>query len=93
MTKKELITELADECSISQARADEYFKKLIHIVRSNLQAGRHVRLEGLGRLEVHHCKAHPGFDPSRRKKIAVAAKNRVKFKASLSLKEAVNGSR
>jgi nucleoid DNA-binding protein len=86
-----LIAEFAGSCNINRASADFYFKKLISIVRSNLEAGRHVKLEGLGVFGVHHWKARPGYDPIRKAKITVDARNGVQFKATKSLKDAVNG--
>ena len=63
MKKSELIAEFAESCGINRAMANEYFDKLIKIVTSNLQAGRHVKLEKLGtrgprslqKDQHHHC--------------------------------------
>ena len=93
MKKSELIAEFAESCGINRAMANEYFDKLIKIVTSNLQAGRHVKLEKLGTFGVHHYKERVGRDPFRKINITIAARNKVRFTATKSLKDAVNGAR
>lgn len=90
MTKTELIGELAELSGCTKKYATEMFENLLHIIKSNLVAGRHVDLAGFGKFDVHHMSQRKGVNPRTREPMTVPRKNKVRFKAHKGLKDAVN---
>ena len=90
MTKIELITALTQKGNCTRKEADEALNLVTSVIIESLMAGKKVHLTGLGTFEIHERKAKETKNPRTRKKMVVPAKKAPAFRASKSLKEAVN---
>mgnify|MGYP002626130021 CR=1 FL=1 len=90
MTKIELITALTQKGNCTRKEADEALTLVTDVIIESLIAGEKVHLTGLGTFEIHERKAKETKNPRSGKKMTVPAKNAPAFRASKSLKEAVN---
>ena len=54
-----------------------------------LKNGEKVSLKGFGTFSVKACPARPGYDMNRGKSVTIPAQNRVSFKFSPAVKDAV----
>ena len=80
MKKNELVEKVAEGASLTKADA----------VSGALVEGDKVALKGLGTFEVRERKARTGINPRTRETIEIPASKVPAFKASSTLKDAVN---
>lgn len=90
MNKKELVSAVAREAGLTNAKAAEAVEAFIKSVSGTLQQGEDVRIPGFGSFEVSHRAASKGVNPANGTPIDIPARNVPKFKAGNLLKEAVN---
>lgn len=90
MTKAELITAIADRTGISKKQAEEALAALTESITEALAQGHEVSLPGLGKLSVTDRPARQGRNPATGEAIEIAARKAPAFKASQTLKDAVN---
>jgi DNA-binding protein HU-beta len=90
MTKVELVEKMAKDAGISKAAAGKSLDSLVDGVKKALKKkdGK-VTLTGFGTFSKVRRKAREGRNPQTGKKIKIAARNAVKFKAGKALKDAV----
>lgn len=89
MTKADLISALAEENNMSKKEVDEFFNSLANLTYKTLQGKDELTLPGLGKFVVKYREPRMGRNPSTGQQIKIEGKNIAKFKASSSLKEAV----
>lgn len=90
MKKNELVEKVAEGASLTKADAERAINALVSAVSEALVEGDKVTLKGLGTFEVRERKARTGINPRTRETIEIAASKVPAFKASSTLKDAVN---
>ena len=89
MTKKELITTIADEANISKAAAEKALNAVIEGITDALSNREKVTFVGFGTFYVAERPARKGRNPKTGDPIEIPACTVPKFKPGKSLKEAV----
>ena len=82
MKKNELVEKVAEGASLTKADAERAINALVNAVSEALVEG--------GTFEVRERKARTGINPRTRETIEIAASKVPAFKASSTLKDAVN---
>ncbi|MDD5299335.1 MAG: HU family DNA-binding protein [Gallionella sp.] len=93
MNRKELIDALAGKTGCTKACADRSIGSLIEIITATLKKGDNVALVGFGTFEVRKRAARNGRNPATGAALKIKASKAPAFKASATLKAAVNGSK
>ena len=91
MTKSELITALADKAGTTKSAAASIVDALTDVATAQLATGNEVSLPGIGKLTVAHREARTGRNPATGAPAEIPARVAVKFAASATLKNALNG--
>ena len=89
MTKKELVSAMAEKTEQTKVKTAEMLDALIEVVSETLSNGEEVAIAGLGKFEVRERAARNGRNPQTREAITIAASKVPVFKASKTLKNAV----
>lgn len=90
MTKAELVDGMAKEAGITKKAAAKALAAFVKAIHGSLKKkGGKIRVADLGTFLVVHRKARTGVNPQTRKKIKIPAGNVPRFRASKSLKQAV----
>ena len=90
MNKTELAKIVAEKAGVSQKKAADAVNVVIDEITAALVAGDKVQLSGLGIFEVRSRAARTSRNPRTGESVEVAASKVAVFKASKTLKEAVN---
>ena len=90
MNKNELISEIADCCELTKAKAAECVDAFIETISKSLSKGKEVRLVGFGTFTSVKRKATTGRNPRTGAEIKIAASVQPKFKPGKALKDQVN---
>ena len=90
MKKADLIAKIAEDASITKVQADAALKSFIDCVGATLKGDDKLSLLGFGTFSVQHRAAREGRNPATGKKMQIAAKNVVKFKAGKAMNEIIN---
>ena len=90
MTKIELITALVQKGHCTRKQADEALSLVTSVLIDALKKGEKFHLTGLGTFEIHERKAKVTKNPRTLDPMTTPAKKAPAFRASKSLKEAVN---
>jgi len=90
MTKDELSNWMAKEAGITKKAAAKALNAFVKAIHDSLKkkAGK-IRIADLGTFVVFHKNARTGMNPRTQKKIKIPAGNVPRFRASTSLKKAV----
>jgi len=89
MNKTELVNAIAAGAGISKVDAKKALEAAVEAVTKPLKKGDKVALIGFGTLSVVKRDARTGVNPATGKKIQIAARKTVKFKAGAELAAAV----
>lgn len=92
MNKKELIKFLSEEMGMSKAHTEVMFEEMFAAIGKALTDGKDVSIPRFGKFQISTSEARKGRNPKTGEEIDIPAKNRVKFKASKSLKDSVASS-
>jgi DNA-binding protein HU-beta len=90
MTKAELIAVMAEGAAVPKAAAAKALEAYVGAVAKELKKSGKLGLVGFGTFSVLKRKAREGRNPQTGKKIKIAAKKVVKFKAGKALADKVN---
>ena len=90
MNKGDLVEKIADDADISKASADRALSAAIDAIIKAVTKGDDVQLIGFGTFKVNERAARTGRNPRTGEEIHIAAAKVPAFKASKTLKEAVN---
>ncbi|WP_029906322.1 HU family DNA-binding protein [Mycoplasmopsis opalescens] len=90
MTKKELVSALAEDLQVPVRVADQFLDRLTFIIKEQLIAEEKVRVWPLGIFETTVKKGRETLNPFTRETMHVPEKRVVKFYPSKKLKEVVN---
>lgn len=89
MTKKELVSAMAEKTEQTKVKTAEMLDALIEVISETLSNGEEVAIAGLGKFEVRERAARNGRNPQTGEAITIAASKVPAFKASKTLKDAV----
>lgn len=90
MTKAELIAAIADATGVAKKDVNEVLDQLAVEIKEELQRGGDVTLVGVGKFETIKRTERTGRNPQTGDPITISAAIAPKFKASKTLKEALN---
>lgn len=90
MNKTELIDKIAEGSGLTKTDSKKALEAAVSAIQAALVAGDKVSLVGFGTFSVSERPAHEGINPATKKKIQIAAKKLVKFKAGAELADAIN---
>ena len=82
-------TEIAEETGITKTVVNKVCEMFMDKIVETLKNGEKVSLKGFGTFSVKACPARQGYDMSRGKAVTIPAQNRVSFKFSPAVKDAV----
>ena len=85
MNKTELVNAIAAEAKLTKVQAKEALEATLKVIGETLAKGDKVALIGFGSFAVNERGARTGINPRTKKKIKIAAKKIVKFKAGAEL--------
>ncbi|MBU2840546.1 HU family DNA-binding protein [Acidithiobacillus thiooxidans] len=91
MNKKELVSLIAKNGSMSSAQADLALEAVTGSIAGSLALGKELRIQGLGTFSVANKKGRKGRNPRTGEEIEIPASRVVRFKPAKGLKEAING--
>lgn len=92
MTKTDIIAAIAEPGVLTQQQAAAALDGLAAVVTCVLGEGESVKIPGIGTLEPRETGPRIGRNPRTGAEVAVAASTKVAFKASATLKKALNPS-
>jgi len=92
MTKKEIISHIAEKASITNKVTVGVLDALIALIIQTLKEEGEIRISQLGTFKVVERKARIGVNPRTGVKISIPSTKVATFKASQNLKDTVNGS-
>ena len=90
MNKTELITAIAEASGLTKKDAERALNATVDQITKALAAGDRIQLTGLGIFETKKREARTGRNPITGETITIAAATLPNFKASKTLKDAVN---
>ena len=89
MTKKDLISHVADNAAITKKQAGIAVDAVLDGIKKTLRRGDKVSLVGFGTFSVKHRKSRTGVKPGSGERMVYPAKNVPHFKAGKGLKDSV----
>jgi DNA-binding protein HU-beta len=90
MNKSELVAAVAAEAGLTKAQAQKAVEATVNAIAGALKNKEAVALLGFGTFSVNERPAREGINPATKEKIAIPAKNVIKFKAGSELANSVN---
>lgn len=89
MNKAELVTAVAEKCSMTRKTAEEAINAFTQAITDALVNDEKVKLSGFGSFEVVHRAARTGRNPATGQDIQIAESQAPVFKPGKTLKDAV----
>lgn len=89
MTKKDLITAIAEKSGLSKKDSEAALAAFIETVEEQLKAGQSVQLTGFGTFEVRERAERKALNPRTKEPITVPATKTPAFKAGKALKDVI----
>lgn len=89
LTKKEIVSKVAQFADITQNDAEIAINTLIAIIIAELQTGHEITLPGLGTFVKKRKPERIGVNPTTGERIQIPGKNVAKFRPAKNLKDAV----
>lgn len=89
LTRDKLVKILCEEIGINQREAKEIVYSFFELIKSNLLAGKNVKLTGLGLFKLIDKGSRPGRDLSKNLAIPIEPRRVVTFKSGVVLKEKI----
>lgn len=90
MTKTDLIKSVAAECEITKKDSEQIVNKVFELIQRGLEENDKVNIAGFGIFSVKDRAAREGVNPRTKEKIVIPASKSPAFKASKTLKDALN---
>jgi len=91
VNKSGLIDAISDTTSLTRREAEDAVNALVHAVVSEVRSGRRVAVVGFGSFNPTQRGARMGRNPQTGAPVKIAAARGVRFSASTTLKDIVNG--
>lgn len=89
MNKKQLVAKMAEKTGMNLTESGKALDAFVSSVTEALKSGDGVQLVGFCTMQVKDKPARDGVNPATGKKIKIAAKKAIKFKAGTTLEESV----
>ena len=89
VTLKQIAGALAERHGMVRKRMDELLDGVVALITKHLKEGDHIRIAGLGTLQVRNRAARMGRNPATGEQIVINASKKIAFRASKDLNEAV----
>ena len=89
MNKKEIVNLVAERLNGTKKEAQEYVNEIFNIVEEALKEGSTVDISGFGKFTIAERAERKGINPATKESIVIPASKSVKFKASKTLKDAI----
>ena len=90
MVKSELIVAIGENLAVPKETITDVVNAAIKEIVNALNKEGEVTLRGLGTFKVSQKQERPGRNPKTGEDVTISARNVVSFKASTTLKEAIN---
>lgn len=90
MNKKDLTASLAETLGMKKKDTEMVMDALIELITRELRTGNEVNLSGFGKFQIRNRIEHNGRNPQTGESLLIPASKSVGFKASATLKNAVN---
>ena len=90
MNKTELVNAIAQGAGLTKADSKKALDVALEAIADALKNKEAVALLGFGTFSVNERPAREGINPATKEKIAIPAKNVIKFKAGSELANSVN---
>ena len=90
MTKADFEARLAEQTGMTKNAAAGALNAMLGIISDELLNGGDVTLNGIGSLKVADQLASNRINPRTGARVSVPAKKRIKFRASIPMKKALN---
>lgn len=90
MNKTELVEAIAKEAGFTKKDITTAIEAMTTVITNELENGGEVKLTGIGTFYVTETAARQGHNPATMEPITIEAKKNVRFKASSTLKNALN---
>ena len=91
MTKNDLIEKIGGMTGFTKKESSEIVRGVFDLVKSTLENGENIKISGFGTFEVKEKDARIGRNPQTGESIEITARRVLTFKASRTLKDAING--
>jgi integration host factor subunit alpha len=92
MVKKDtLAQEMCDRMGYPKTRAVEIIDSMIEIMKSTLESGEDVLISGFGKFYLRDKRTRRGRNPATGDEMMLPARRLVMFRASRTLRDAMNG--
>ncbi len=91
MATPELIRLVGKRAEVAQKDAGPVIKELQKLWAEELAKGNSVTITGIGTFNIKETAARDGRNPQTGKKMKIAARNRLTFKAFPGIKKLING--
>ncbi|HVF10463.1 MAG TPA: HU family DNA-binding protein [Abditibacteriaceae bacterium] len=91
-SRSDLVEKIADQCGLTQAKAEEVTRAYEDAIKQALAGGGEVRLAGFGTFKVTHRAARPGRNPATGAPLQIAAQTSPRFTPGKQFKEQIGGS-
>ncbi len=88
--KKALAEALVEETGMTKKAAGDTIDFVFNTITEALKKGNKVDISGFGKFEVKHRPERKGINPATKESITIKASNAAGFKASKTLKDALN---
>ena len=89
-TKAHMAKKIGDDCGFMKGEAEEFFEKMLDILKAKLIAGEDVMMSGFGKWSVKDKRARRGRNPQTGVPMVLDARRVVTWKYSPRLKSAMN---
>lgn len=90
ISKTQIIDKICENGQITKTAAKAVIDAALDAIKAELIAGNKVSLFGFGSFDIRERAAREGINPATKEKIQIAASKGVAFKATKSLKDAMN---
>ena len=90
ISKSQIIDKISQDGKNFKCAAKMVIDAALEAIKAELVAGNKVSLFGFGTFDIRERAAREGINPATKEKIQIPAKKNVGFKATKSLKEAMN---
>ncbi|WP_282110815.1 HU family DNA-binding protein [Shewanella algicola] len=90
MNKKQLIQSMASQLDIPQTQAKSQLEQILHVIHQGLSEGEKIYIPQFGTFELRFYLPKTGRNPQTGEAMEIAGFNQPSFKASPSLKQALN---
>ena len=90
MTKKELISAMAEKSGLTKKDTESAYAAFVSVVEEQLKVGDKVQLIGFGNFETSKRAAKTGRNPKTGEELTIKSSICPKFKASKALKDSLN---